>query len=158
MSKRHHGIIINDDINLPKQSELFGAPKCVFEGSSFGDPLQTLRIYLSFATTQLHHPRLPLLLQQLLPPAQHSTHRQTKAAAWSRKLSLRPSLPCSNLVPEKGAVSKKMSSVSLETCPSSAAFFGYMGVASSMVFGSEYTRCISWNRYMAGGRMVSWVG
>lgn len=27
----------------------------------------------------------------------------------------------------------------LETCPSSASFFGYMGVASAMVFGSEYT-------------------
>lgn len=31
-----------------------------------------------------------------------------------------------------------MSTFSLETCPSSAAFFGFMGVASSMVFGSEF--------------------
>lgn len=30
-----------------------------------------------------------------------------------------------------------MSDFSMETCPSSAAFFGFMGVASSMVFGSK---------------------
>lgn len=33
--------------------------------------------------------------------------------------------------------SATMSDFSMETCPSSAAFFGFMGVASSMVFGSE---------------------
>lgn len=45
-----------------------------------------------------------------------------------------------------------MSSTQMETCPSSAAFFGYMGVASSMVFGSEYTCCISWKPSLGGRR------
>lgn len=36
-----------------------------------------------------------------------------------------------------------MSELASEVCPSSAAFFGFMGVASSMVFGSEYKMVFS---------------
>lgn len=44
----------------------------------------------------------------------------------------------SQATPSQLQPSAKMSTLSFETCPSSAAFFGFMGVASSMVFGSEF--------------------